>query len=186
MRCNSHRSRPPNIRVNCSVEDNRPGFIHNQCLTRDALCGDMTVIKAWSSNSQWLGTLAREEAHNMLSSIHQKYCNYTTSSEWLTSTTAIALPGIIPPSSLFSRWILSELTFVNVDCVGAIYLMTVVTFCWWCSLLRALWQRGWTMHRLLWLLLFPRSNKAHHQLDTNKYVQQIHTGTWASSNKQWM
>ena len=77
-------------------------------------------------------------------------------------------PSLPPLGEFYLDFI--EQTFANVDCVGAIYLMTVVTFCCWCPrpLLRTLGQGGWTMHRLLWLLLFPRSNNAHHQLDTIK------------------
>ena len=77
-------------------------------------------------------------------------------------------PSLPPLGEFYLDFI--EQTFANVDCVGAIYLMTVVTFCCWCPrpLLRTLGQGGWTMHRLLWLLLFPRSNNAHHQLDTTK------------------
>ena len=66
-------------------------------------CVMMIVIKTQANGQlrQCLGTLPRVEAHNMLSSIHHKYCNYTTSNEWLTSPTAIALPGIIVPPSEF-------------------------------------------------------------------------------------
>ena len=111
--------------------------VHNLYLTLGVLCDD-DCYQAMVNGQlrQCWGTLPRVEAHNMLSSIHHKYCNYTTSNEWLTSPTAIALPGrcIIPPSLLSEFYLdfIEEQTFANVDCVGAIYLMTVVTSCCWC------------------------------------------------------
>ena len=99
-------------------------------------CDDCYQAMVTGQLRQCWGTLPRVEAHNMLSSIHHKYCNYTTSHEWLTSPTAIALPGhcIIPLPLLGEFYLdfIEEQTFANVDCVGAIYLMTVVTSCCWC------------------------------------------------------
>ena len=66
-------------------------------------CVMMIVIRTQANGQlrQCLGTLPRVEAHNMLSSIHHKYCNYTTSNEWLTSPTAIALASSLPLLSEF-------------------------------------------------------------------------------------